>query len=251
MHKTQIRRVGFDAPFRWLSGAWADFGRALWPCLIYGFAVAAMSFGLCYGLVRFNAAFWVLALTCGFVFAAPLLAMGLYEAGRRLEAGQRPNIDQMVFVHGAFRQDVAYLGLMLTLIYLLWSRIAQVVYGLSTYRLHRTVEEFATFAFETSEGHAMLISGAIVGGIIAFFTYALVVVAAPMLLDQRVNVFAAVFTSLRATAANFGPLLLWAVLIVALLLLSALTWFWALAIVLPWLGLASWRAYRDLVSESA
>jgi uncharacterized membrane protein len=97
----------------------------------------------------------------------------------------------------------------------------------------------------------MLISGAIVGGIIAFFTYALVVVAAPMLLDQRVNVFAAVFTSLRATAANFGPLLLWAVLIVALLLLSALTWFWALAIVFPWLGLASWRAYRDLVSESA
>jgi uncharacterized membrane protein len=41
------------------------------------------------------------------------------------------------------------------------------------------------------------------------------------------------------------------VLIVALLLLSALTWFWALAIVFPWLGLASWRAYRDLVSESA
>lgn len=154
----------------------------------------------------------------------------------------------MLFVRGAVRQDVAYLGLALTLIYLLWGRIAQIVYGLSTYRLHRTVEEFATFALTTDEGRTMLISGTIVGGIMAFFTYALVVVSAPMLLDRNANMFAAVFTSLRAVAKNFVPMMLWAFIIAALIAASAATWFLALAIVFPWLGLASWRAYRELVT---
>ena len=154
----------------------------------------------------------------------------------------------MALVRGALRQDVAYLGLALVLIYLLWGRIAQIVYGLSTYRLHRTVDEFVDFALNTGEGHGMLISGAIVGGVIAFFTYSLVVIATPMLLDQRANVFSAVFTSLRAVSKNFGPLLLWAAIITTLLLASAATRFLAFVLVFPWLGFASWRAYRDLVA---
>ncbi|MEZ5996310.1 MAG: DUF2189 domain-containing protein [Hyphomonadaceae bacterium] len=245
-----VRTVGLGAPFRWLAGAWGDMGKLRAATIVYGSAVALMSYALLTALIQSNAAFWVLTLTCGFVFVAPMLAMGLYEAGRALENGERPTLASMVFVRGAIRQDVAYLGLALVLIYLLWGRIAQVVYGLSTYRLHRTVDEFVAFALNTSEGHAMLISGTIVGGIIAFFTYCLVVVSAPMLLDQRSNVFAAVFTSLRAVSKNFAPLLLWAVIIVALVLASAATRFLALVIIFPWLGLASWRAYRDLVATS-
>jgi uncharacterized membrane protein len=244
-----VKAVGFDAPFRWLAGGWSDMGRIGFASLLYGAIVAGLSFALLTALIASNAAFWVLTLTCGFVFVAPMLAMGLYEAGRSLEAGQTPTLAQMLFVRAAVRQDVFYLGLALVLIYLLWGRIAQVVYGLSTYRLHRTVDEFVSFALNTPEGHTMLISGAIVGGVIAFFTYCLVVVSAPMLLDTRTNMFAATFTSLRASAKNFGPLLLWAFIIAALLLASAATRFLALVIIFPWLGLASWRAYRDLVAE--
>jgi uncharacterized membrane protein len=86
-----------------------------------------------------------------------------------------------------------------------------------------------------------------VGGVIAFFTYCLVVVAAPMLLDTRANVWSAIATSFMAVANNPGPMLLWAFLIVLLLLVSAATGFLALIVIFPWLGLASWRAYRDLV----
>jgi uncharacterized membrane protein len=243
-----VNRVGMGAPFRWLALGWRDLGKAPWPCVAYGLAIAALSYWLSSQLIASNLAFWALTLSCGFVFVAPMLAMGLYEAGRRIEQGEAPTLAQMLFVRGAVRQDVAYLGLALVLIYLLWGRIAQIVYGLSTYRLHRTVEEFVAFALTTSEGHAMLISGTIVGGIIAFFTYGLVVVSAPMLLDQNANVFAAFFTSLRAVARNFCPLLIWALIIIVLVIASAATWFIALAVVFPWLGLASWRAYRDLVS---
>jgi uncharacterized membrane protein len=242
-----VNTIDMGAPFRWLGWAWGDLKKVPGPALVYGLVLAAAGIAVSTAFVFYNAAFWVLALTCGFVFIAPMLAMGLYEAGRLLEKGEEPTLGQMLFVRQAVRQDVVYLGLALLMIYLLWGRIAQVVYGLSTYSFHETVGAFVNFALFTVDGWTMLVSGTAVGGVIAFFTYCLVVVAAPMLLDTRANVWSAIATSFMAVANNPGPMLLWAFLIVLLLLLSAATAFLALIVIFPWLGLASWRAYRDLV----
>lgn len=246
--RIQVNPVGLAAPFRWLAQGWGDLWRAPGPCLAYGLALAAFSAWITYALYRFNAAFWVLALTLGFVFIAPMLAMGLYEAGRRLEAGERPRLRDMVLVRQAIRQDTFYLGLALLMIYLLWGRVAEVVYGLNTFSLQHTTADFLAFALTTKGGHSMLIAGTLIGGVFAVITYALVVVSAPMLLDTRANVFSAVATSFRAFNDAAGPLILWAALIVILLLISAATAFAALIVVFPWLGLASWRAYRELVT---
>lgn len=242
-----VATIDWNAPFRWLGGGWRDLWRAPGPCLTYGLILALISIALSYALIASDAEFWALALTCGFVFVAPMLAMGLYEAGRRLELGQKPTLGEILVVRGAFRQDVAYLGLFLLLIYLFWGRIAQIVYGLSTYHLHRTVGDFVTFALNTSDGHTMLMTGTVAGGAIAFLTYCAVVVSAPMLLDEKTSVFAAIATSVRAVADNFGPMTLWAVIVGTLTLATAATAFLALTVVFPWLGLASWRAYRELV----
>jgi uncharacterized membrane protein len=244
----QIRSIGPGAPFRWLARGGRDFAAAPAVFLLYGALVALVCFALLYWLLRFNAAFWVLALTCGFVFIAPILAMGFYEGGRIIEEGGEPRFDQIIFVRRAVRQDVFYLGLALLLIYLLWGRIAQIVYGLSTWRLHKTIGEFVQFALFTGEGHAMLIAGFIVGGVIAFFLFSMVVVSAPMLLDERVNVFSAVAASFLAVSRNFLPLMIWAFLLAVIMAVSAATAFAALTFTLPWLGLASWRAYRDLIA---
>lgn len=244
-----VSTVDMGAPFRWLLGGWRDLWKAPGPCLAYGLIVALLSFGLCYALIAADAAFWVLSLTVGFVFVAPMLAMGLYEAGRMIEHGETPTLRRILFVRSALRQDVAYLGLALVLIYLFWGRIAQIVYGLSTYHLHRTVGDFVAFAVGTPDGQNMLITGSIVGGIIAFFTYCMVVVSAPMLLDQRTGVFAAIATSVTAVVENFWPMVLWAAIIVILTLFAVVTGFVAFIVVFPWLGLASWRAYRELVPE--
>jgi uncharacterized membrane protein len=244
-----VRRIDLGAPFRWLGGGWRDLWTAPGPCLAYGLILALLSFALCYALVAADAAFWVLALTVGFVFVAPMLAMGLYEAGRLIEQGEKPTLGGMLFVRSALRQDIAYLGLALVLIYLFWGRIAQIVYGLSTYQLHRTVGDFVDFAIGTTDGQNMLITGTIVGGVIAFFTYCMVVVSAPMLLDRRTGVFAAIATSVTAVVENFWPMVLWAAILVVLTLFAAATGFVAFIVVFPWLGLASWRAYRELVPD--
>ncbi len=245
-----IPTESLSATFVWLAEGWRDFMKAPGPLLLYGLGVAAVSFALCFGVYATNGAFWVLALTAGFVIIAPLIAMGPYEAARRLEQGERPRLGQILMVRSAFRQDIAYLGLLLVLLYFLWGRIAQIVYGLSTFQVHYDVASLVAFAFGTSDGHVMLLTGTLTGGAIAFVTYALVVVSAPMLLNPDANVFAAVATSVRAVNANFFPLLLWAVIIITMLLLAAATGFLALVVVLPWLGLASWRAYRSLVDSN-
>ena len=246
-----VNTVGIAEPFRWLADGWRDLWAAPLPCLLYGLAVTALSVGLLVLIVATNIAFWVLALTCGFVFIAPMLAMGLYEAGRLIEQGERPRFSQMLCVCAAVRTDVAYLGLALLLIYIFWGRAAQLVYGLSTYTLHTTIPEFFAFAVGTEDGLNMLMAGSIVGGALAFLTYALVVVSAPMLLDQKTGVFAATATSVRAVSTNLPAMVLWALIIVVLLALSAATGFIALIVVFPWLGLASWRAYRGLVRDGA
>jgi uncharacterized membrane protein len=245
-----IRTIGLSAPFGWLAEGWGDLMKAPAPLLVYGLGVAAASFALCYGVYATNGAFWVLALTAGFVIVAPILAMGPYQAGRRIELGERPGLMQILFVRSAFRQDVAYLSLLLVLIYFFWGRVAQIVYGLSTYQSHPSVDALVAFALGSSDGRVMLLTGTLTGGALAFVTYALMVVSAPMLLNPRASVFEAVATSVRAVNANFFPLLLWAGIIAALLLLSAATGFLALVFVFPWLGLASWRAYRSLVDDN-
>jgi uncharacterized membrane protein len=244
-----VNPISAAAPFRWLAGGWSDLGKAPLPNLAYGFAMFLISVSLVYALVVSNLAFWVWALICGFVFMAPMLAMGLYEAGRKIEQGARPRLADMVFVKSAFRQDLAYLGLALLFIFMVWASIAQITYGLSTHRLYKTFGEFATFALQTPEGHSMMTAGTVLGGLIAFVAYCLVVLSAPMLLDRDTNVFVAMATSVCAVTRNPAPMALWAAMIVGLLLLTALTGFFAMIVVFPWLGLASWRAYREIVAR--
>lgn len=246
-----VNDIGYGAPFGWLAAAWADLWKAPAACLTYGLAVSALLAGLSYVLYASDLAFSAIFLALGVVLIAPILAMGPYEAGRRLEMGERPRMTQIAFVRSALRRDAFFLGLALFLVFSIWLQAAQIVYGLSTYQLHDTVAEFVRFAVGTDDGRRMLVVGGFVGGVIAFFAYTLVVVSAPMLLEERFDVFMATATSVRAVVRNPGPMLLWAAIIAVLVLVSAASGFVLMIVVLPWLGLASWRAYRTIVVEEA
>ena len=127
-----VATVSVTAPFKWLSGAWQDYLRAPLPFMIYGIILSAISAMIAWALVFSGAFAWVFVLAGGFFLVAPILAMGLYEGGRMLEQGQSPGLTDIVLVREAVRLDLAYLGLALFLIYMFWTRIAQIVYALST-----------------------------------------------------------------------------------------------------------------------
>ncbi len=246
-----VKTISIVAPFGWLAGGFADFRKALWPCLVYGAILVAVSVGIATVLYITGTIRLLFAVAAGFLLVAPMLAMGLYKAGHMLERGETPKVRDILFVRSAFRQDLMYLGVALFLVYSLWVEMAHLVYGLSTYKFHKTLPELLTFMLTEPEGHNMVLSGTAIGGVIAFIAYSVVVVSAPMMLNEKANVFVAAVTSVRAITRNFIPMLVWAMLIVVLTVLGIATGFLGLIITFPVIGLASWRAYRELVPASA
>lgn len=244
-----VNTINLAAPLTWLAGAWRDLWQAPVVFLAYGLAVAMLSAAIALGLALTGLAFWSIALAAGFVFIAPVIAMGIYEGGRMLEASKRPSLARVAFVRSAFRRDVVFLGLALLFIFGIWLELALITAGLAASRIYPTLDAFIQFATTTPAGHSMLIWGTAIGGILAWLTFSLVVVSAPMLLDRRHDIFTATVTSVRCVARNTLPMLLWAAIIAALILASIATGFFGLIIVIPWLGLASWRAYRGLVGS--
>jgi hypothetical protein len=244
----EVTAIGFATPLEWLAGGWRDLWRAPFSVLAYGLVVATISGVTVTGLALTGMGLWSLVLAAGFAFLAPMIAMGVYEGGRLIEEGQRPSLFRIAFVGQAFRRDVVFLGLALLIVFGIWAELARVTYGIATSRLYETLDEFLTFALATGTGNVMLIWGTVVGGILAWLTYSFVVISAPMLLDRNADIFVATVTSVRCVVKNTGPMMLWAAIIAGMLLLSAATFFVGLVIVIPWLGLASWRAYRCLVA---
>ena len=245
-----VATITIGAPFRWLSGAWQDYLRAPLPFMIYGIVLAGISAMIAWALVFSGAFAWVFVLAGGFFLIAPILAMGLYEGGRMLEDGETPGLTDIVLVRSAVRADIAYLGLALFLIYLFWTRLAQIVYALSTSVMHKDPTDFLAFMFTTPEGLSMAATGSVIGGVVAFLAFSLAVISAPMMLGGQTDSFIATITSVRSVTKNPGPMLVWALLIAVLTAIGIATAFFGLILIFPLIGLASWRAYRELVPTS-
>ena len=88
------------------------------------------------------------------------------------------------------------------------------------------------------------------GSVLAAPIFASRVVFIALLLDRRIVLCRSVFTSWQAVWANPVTMALWSFLILALVLVGMATFMLGLALVMPWLGHASWHAYRDLVDSS-
>ena len=248
-HLPSVNRISILAPIDWLAGGLADFLKIPVPCLIYGALLMLASVGLSGMLVATGASIWIVVLAGGFMLVGPMIGMGLYRAAQMLERGKEPGLMDLLFVRSAFRQDLVFLGLALLMIYFIWFEVGHILYGLSTYQLHTNPFDILSFMLTEPAGIRLTFIGSAIGGVIAFIAYALVVISAPMLLNEDTDVFIATVTSVRSVVTNFLPMLLWAAIIAGLTLIGILTFFVGLIVIFPVIGLASWRAYRQLIQS--
>ncbi|MEM9377195.1 MAG: DUF2189 domain-containing protein [Pseudomonadota bacterium] len=247
-HLPHVNRVHFSAPFAWLLVGWRDMKRAPALFAAYGFALAMISVTITAILYLTGQFTWVLVLVGGFMIIAPVIATGIYRAAYILETGGHPKLRDLLSTVGEVRSDQIMLGVALFFLFGLWVEVAYLVYGLSTSAVHRSMLDFLAFMLTTSEGLQMALVGTMIGGVIAFIAYAIVVVSAPMLLFKDSDFFIASITSVRAVFLNCPAMILWALLIVIMTMIGIATGFLGLVIVFPWIGLSSWHAYRSLVA---
>ncbi len=244
-----VRRVGFGAPLDWLGRGWKDLWRQPGASLFYGVAVAvtgAVILGVTASLPYLFAA----AIT-GFLLVAPMLAAGLYELSRRYLA------DEPVTVHDsmkAWKRNPSCMigfGLLSILAGTLWQVISATILAVFYQGPPLAPQAMMIQVLINPQHYLMFFVYMGAGGVLAAVVFACSVVSMPMLIDRRCDLISALSTSVNAVAENPLPLAAWAAIIMLLTGLGFATALVGLVIIMPWLGHASFHAYRDLVEPAA
>jgi uncharacterized membrane protein len=226
-----------------------DFGAyrtdVIFLCLIYpvvGIVLAWLTFG--YEMLPL-----LFPLASGFALVGPVAAVGLYEMSRRREQGIRITwADAFGVIRSPAFGAILVLGLVLLAIFLLWLLAANVIYQLTLGpEPPVSIASFARDVFTTHAGWAMIVVGVGVGFLFASLVLAISVVSFPLLLDRDVGLYTAVRTSIRAVAANPGPMAGWGLIVAGGLVIGSIPAFLGLIIVMPVLGHATWHLYRKVV----
>jgi uncharacterized membrane protein len=92
----------------------------------------------------------------------------------------------------------------------------------------------------------MLLVGTVVGGLFAAFSFAISVFSVPMLLDEEVDAFTAMGTSISMVWRNLPVMVMWGAIVSVLFVFSVATALVGLIVVFPLLGHATWHAYKAI-----
>ncbi len=240
--------VPFDAPWSWLGAGWRDLWAVPVISLVYGAAFAGIALLLLAGLLTMGWQSIVLVLAGGFLLVGPMLAVGLYELSRRLEAGEAIDPRDAIFVGVRSPGQLAIMGVLLMIAYLAWVLIALVLLMLFLGGQGLPPPEaFVSTLLFTSRGLGLLVTGTLVGGLLAATVYAITAVSIPLLMSHDIDVVTAVATSVKAVLANPKPMLLWAALVAAMIGVGIATLFIGFIITFPLIGHATWHAFRDVI----
>jgi uncharacterized membrane protein len=229
-------------PLRWLRAGWSDLMAAPAIALFYGVSFWLMA--LIVGGVFRNMPQYTISFVSGCFLVGPFLAMGLYEVSRRREQGLPQSLGASLTCWDKHVGSMGMLVLVLLLLELLWGRASLVVFAVFFNTAMPSTEGVLQAVFNPKNWQFIAVYLA-VGGIFAGLVFSTCVVSLPMILDRDTDAITAGIASIQVVALRTGPMMVWGALIVALVLGSlALPWAIGLLVVGPWLGHASWHAYR-------
>ncbi len=235
------RTLDAAAPLRWIRQGWADLCAAPQQSLAYGLAIVVLSW-LVTGIGLALGSYWaVLVLLSGFVFIAPVLALGLYSISRQVERGDAPSLSRCLAEQRRTLGTTMVFALALLVLFLVWARAGSMVHVFFPMQSDPHWSELALF-FGV---------GSAVGSVFAMLTFVFSAFSLPMICDRDADAVTAIVTSVNAVLRNKGAMLMWALLIVALTAVGFATALVGLGVTIPLLGYATWHAYRDTIDAAA
>ncbi len=242
-HK-EIVKLRLSDPFRWLLLGWRDLLAAKGIGIFYGICFLAMALVL--GAVFRGKPEYALSIASGCLLVGPFLAMGLYEVSRRREQGRLPDFGASLTCWNSHWRSMGLLVLVLMILELLWGRASLVVFAVFFNTGMPSTTGVIKAIFNPGNWEFLAVYG-VVGSVFAGLVFAVAVVSIPMILDRDTDAISAVITSLQVVFDNTAVMLLWGLLISALMFVALVPWGLGLLFIGPWLGHASWHAYRSSV----
>ena len=241
------RNLPAGTAFTWLKAGWRDFVNRPGPSLAYGIAVCAVSLAIVWSLFALGYDYILFPAIAGFMVMGPLVAIGLYEKSRAIANSGPVSLSRMIFVRPRSGAQIWFTGAILCGLMLLWMRAAVIIYalffGLTPFP---GLDHITTMLLTTWTGWAMLAVGSVIGGVFAAFSFAVSTFSIPMLLDEDVDAFTAMGTSISLVWSNLPVMIAWGLIVLVLFLVSVATAFIGLIVVFPVLGHATWHAYKAM-----
>ncbi len=229
-----------------LSAGWSDFIKIPQYGLFFGGIYVLTGLALGYLALVAGYTSMLIPATAGFPLVAPFVAVGLYEASRRRETGEKLTWGGVL---GALRghgdEQIMSMGVIVFVAFGFWMIVAHAVVAIFMNEAGSGSESLAFLTTET--GLTMLGVGSAIGAVMAFAFYAMTVISLPMLVDRKVSFMTAIIASFGTIRANPFIMLAWAAIISALLFVAMITAFLGLLVALPVLGHATWHLYRRAV----
>jgi uncharacterized membrane protein len=228
------RQLDTWAPLEWVRLGWRDFCRAPGLSLAYGSVVVLISWAVTLLALRFGGWILLLAMLSGFVFVAPVIAIGLYAIARQLDEGRKPTLrEALASTRRAFGNAMVF-SLILLVVFLVWARAASAIsIFLPTANDAPLVDYVAYFGISTA-----------VGTIFAAITFVSSTFALPMIADCETDTVTAVVSSINAALHNAKALVVWGGTIAVLCIPGFGLAFLPLAALMPVLGYAAWHGCR-------
>ena len=245
--KPVVRSITADMVYSALAAGWADFRAAPGFGLFFGGVYAVLGIAIFLTLWALDHPFWIVPFGFAFPLIGPFAAVGLYEVSRRREAGEPLDWSEILAVVWSKRNSqIPSMAFVVLAGFMLWMWAASILVILFLGRLGGYSDIGGILA--SPNGIALIVVGTIVGGIIAFLLFAVTAVSLPMLLDRDVDYVTAMVTSFKAVTSNLQPMLHWAWIVAASLIVAMLPLFLGLVVALPVLGHGTWHLYRRVIA---
>lgn len=235
------RQLPAGAPLRWLRKGWADFRRAPRVSLTYGVLIVLLSWLVTAIGFKYGSYWAALILLSGFVFVAPVLAIGLYSISRQLQRGIAPTLGRCFAELRTTLGTAMVFAIALLVLFLVWARAGSMVHVFFPVKANPDLGQLLPF----------LAIGSAVGSIFAGLTFLFSAFSLPMICERDADAVTAIVTSVNAVLRNKRAMVLWMALIVALTALGFATALLGLAVVIPLLGYATWHGYQETIDAGA
>ena len=233
----ESNKVDLMLPFHWLSLAVGDFMRAPLISLIYGMIFSLIPAAILYIFNATENHLVILPSIVAFALIGPAFAAGLYDVAWELEKGHQPTFTHSL--KSMFRNPVGEWGfaILLMVIMIAWMRIAALIHALYPNTTDPTLEELMAF----------LSVGSVIGAMILAVVFTITAFTPQIMIERRVDIMTAIFTSIKAVNNNVGAMMVWGTILIAGVAIGFATFSLGFILIMPILSYASWHGYIAVI----
>lgn len=175
----------------------------------------------------------------GFMLVGPALLAGFFALSDSLRTGQKPRATQVLQGFRQMPRGGWVISFVCALLFLIWITDAATLYG---FMIGREPTQLTHLLQGDAAIHRFVFYSSIAGAVLAFILFCVSAFSIPLIYDGRTKLVGGVASSVKAVFSRFPVIICWALLLSAVIIVSALILPWLL-ITLPVMAYASRELY--------